>query len=345
MSRRSFARNRTLGPVLTLIVLAPWVGEFLLGNLSVRILPLIVILMPMYGGGALLIRETVRRTGRSYPAMLLLGTAYGIAQAGLVDLSMFDPPLRPGGFDLVSTVSFVVGHAVWSITVPIAVTEILAGPRRATPWLGRRGLLITAVAYLAGCGLIFSEAYETIPVRPSTAQVAAVVSAVIVFVAWGLLAPSIVRPGSGRVPRPALLGLGVFAAASVFVARPETVAGLVLGGCIVFAAWVVLRRWSQAPGWGAWHGYAVVAGALPVYAGLGFLLTALLEPNDSVRWAGNVVFALMAGALLVVTACAVRRRLGGSLSCAPRSLPEPPPAAADEAAATPTAEGAPPRAG
>jgi hypothetical protein len=322
MSRRSFTRTRTLGPALALIVLAPWVGEFLLGDLSVRMLPLIVFLMPMYGGGALLIREVVRRAGRSYPAMLLLSCAYGIAQAGLVDLSMFDPPLRPGGFDLVSTVSFVFGHAVWSITIPIAVVEIFAGPRRTTPWLGRRGLIFTAAFYLAGCALIFSDAYESNSVRPSAAQVAAVASAVVFFGAWGLLAPSIVSPGTGRVPPPAVLGLGVFVTAGGFVVRPETVPALVLGGCLVLAAWIMLRKWSQAPEWSAWHGYAVVAGALPVYAGLGFVLTALLEPKDGVRWAGNVVFALMAAVLLVVAARAVQRR--NSLDATPTRDPRTP---------------------
>ncbi len=301
----SLSRARRVGPVLTLVVLAPWVGEFLLGNLSVRMLPLIVFLIPMYGGGALLIREVVRRTGRSYPVMLLLGAAYGIAEAGLVDWTMWDPPLAPGKFDLVSTVSFVAGHAIWSITIPIAIAEMLAGPRRTTPWLRGRGLVLTAVFYLAGCGLILSDAYETAVVRPSPAQVAAAVAAVVVFVAWGLLAPPRVRPGSGPVARPAVLGLGVFVTASVFVARPETVPGLVMGACILVVAWVLLRRWSQAPAWGAWHGYAVVAGALLVYAWLGFVLTELLEPNDAMRWAGNVVFALTAGALLAITARAV----------------------------------------
>ena len=291
--------------MLALVVLAPWVGEFLLGNLSVRTLPLIVFLMPMYGGGALLIREVVRRAGRSYPAMLLLGAAYGTAQAGLVDLTMFDPPLAPGGFDLVSTVTFVVGHAVWSITIPIAIAEMLAGPRRTTPWLSGRGLLITALVYLAGCALIFSDALESARVRPSAAQLAAVAATTIVLVAWGLLAPPRVRPGTGPVPRPPVLGLGVFVAASAFVARPETAYGLVLGACLLIAAWIPLRRWSQAPEWGAWHKYAVVAGALPVYAWLGFVLTGLLEPNDGMRWAGNAVFALTAGAVLAITARAV----------------------------------------
>jgi hypothetical protein len=295
-----------MAPVLLLLVLAPWVGEYLLGNLSVRRLPLIFVLIPMYGAGALLIREVTRRSGRSYPAMLLLGAAYGTAEAGLADLSLFNPPLGSQGFDLVDAVSFVVGHAVWSITVPIAITETLAGSRRRTPWLGRRGLLVTAVFYLAGCGLIRSDAYDSAPVRPSLAQVGAVLLVVALFVAWGLLAPARVRPGAGPVPRPLLLGVATFVAAAAFVARPETMPGLLFGGCLLLAAWILLRRWSQAPAWGDWHGFALLAGALPVYALLGFVLTGLLEPDDAVRWAGNAVFALLAIVLLLVTARAVR---------------------------------------
>jgi hypothetical protein len=290
-----------------LVVPAPWVGEFLLGNLSVRTLPLIWFLVPMYGGAALLIREVVRRAGRSYPAMLLLGAAYGTAQAGLVDLSMFSPPLGSNGFNLPSAFSFVAGHAIWSVTVPIAIVEMMSGPRRTTPWLRGRGLLATAGVFLAGCALILSDALDSAPVRPSATQVAAVLTVVGVFVAWGLLAPPRVRPGTGRVPPPPIVGVGTFVVGSVFVARPETMPGVLFGVCLGAVAWILLRRWSQAPGWGAWHGYALVAGSLPVYAWPGFVLTLLLEPDDGVRWAGNAVFAVAAGVLLLVLARAVRR--------------------------------------
>ena len=52
-------------PVLALLLLGPWVGEFLLGNTSVRQLPALLILALLYGcGAALLIREMTRRTSR-----------------------------------------------------------------------------------------------------------------------------------------------------------------------------------------------------------------------------------------------------------------------------------------
>src|SRR5690625_6437332 len=69
--------------VLTLVLLAPFTGELLLGNLpadpagwAVMLIPLILL----YGGGALLIREVARRLGRGYPTMLLLAIAYGLIE-------------------------------------------------------------------------------------------------------------------------------------------------------------------------------------------------------------------------------------------------------------------------
>src|SRR5699024_5271321 len=71
--------------VLTLVLLAPFTGELLLGTLpagpagwAVMLIPLILL----YGGGALLIREVARRLGRGYPTMLLLAIAYGLIEEG-----------------------------------------------------------------------------------------------------------------------------------------------------------------------------------------------------------------------------------------------------------------------
>ena len=123
-------------PALALLVLAPWVGEFLLGNISVRRLPALLILALLYGCGALLIREITRRTGRGWPTILLLGAAYGVIEAGLVDEAMFNPSFEGWDFQAVTPVpalgisawyawTFVVGHSVWSIAVPIALVELL----------------------------------------------------------------------------------------------------------------------------------------------------------------------------------------------------------------------------
>ncbi|WP_147138931.1 hypothetical protein [Nocardia ninae] len=48
-------------PVLGLLAVAPFIGEFLLGNLTVSELPLGLLLAPMYGCGALLVRGSRSR--------------------------------------------------------------------------------------------------------------------------------------------------------------------------------------------------------------------------------------------------------------------------------------------
>ena len=61
-------KKRGIWPALGLVFVAPLVAEFLLGNLPIKLLPALIVLAPMYGGGALLIRESVRRTGRESAA-------------------------------------------------------------------------------------------------------------------------------------------------------------------------------------------------------------------------------------------------------------------------------------
>lgn len=152
------ARLHRLLPAVGLVLLAPLTGEFLLGNISIRDIAALPYLAPLYGGGALLIREIARRTGRGWPTILVLGAAYGLLQAGLIDRSLFNrnyeglsltaayiPPL---GVSAYYGLAFVVGHAVWSISVPIMLTEALTPRRRSVPWLGPVGVGVAAVLYL-----------------------------------------------------------------------------------------------------------------------------------------------------------------------------------------------------
>ena len=83
--------KKHVGAAVGLFFLAPLVAEFLLGNLPIKLLPALVVLAPMYGGGALLIRETVRRMGRGWPSILLLALAFGILEEAFATQSLFNP--------------------------------------------------------------------------------------------------------------------------------------------------------------------------------------------------------------------------------------------------------------
>ena len=82
---------RRIAPALVLLVLSPLVAEFLLGDFSIRQIGLIVVLLPQYGGGALLVRETTRRAGKGWPSMILLALAYALIEEGFTTQSLFNP--------------------------------------------------------------------------------------------------------------------------------------------------------------------------------------------------------------------------------------------------------------
>jgi hypothetical protein len=300
-----------IAPALALLVLAPWVGEYLLGNISGRDILALPFLVPLYGGGALLIREVTRRTGRGWPTILLLGAAYGVVEAGLVDQLLFNPPLSPEstpvlGISAYNAVAFVVGHAVWSIGVPIALVETVAGRE---PWLGRVGLVATAALYVFGCLIIFGDQRDATGFLATPTERLAVAATALVLIVVAFAGGRRRRePGTGPVPRPVPVGVGAFVLTSVFFARPETWLGVGLGIALIVAAWLLIARWARREAWTERHRFALAAGTLLTYAWGGFVLTALLEPDDRMRWIGNAAFAALALALLLLIAHLRRRR-------------------------------------
>ena len=308
-----------IAPALALLVLAPWVGEYLLGNLPLGMLVAIPFLVPLYGGGALLIREVARRTGRGWRTILLLGLAYGLVEAGLVDQSLFNPafeghafqdvtPVPAFGISAYHAISFIIGHAVWSIGVPIAVVEILTPARRTVPWLGRRGLAVTAGLYLFGCWIVLQDhvANEQFLASPGQLAGAAVAALLLIVLAFADGKPS-VPSGDRAVPQPGLLGLGTFVVASVFFARPEDWLGGVIGGlALPGMAFVLVVYWSRQRRWSIRHQVSLAGGALLTYAWGGFALTYIIRPEDGLAWTGNVLFAGVAVVLLIVMARSMR---------------------------------------
>jgi len=311
------SRLRRLAPALGLLLLAPWVGEFLLGSSPLQnILAALVLLLPIYGGGALLIREVTRRTGRGWPTIFLLAAAYGVIEAGLADQSLFNPsffdtadekaaPIPLLGISAYDTLAYVVGHAIWSISVPIAIVEMLTPARNRTPWLGKTGLVITGFLYLIGCVIVFSFIYAEEKFIASPAQLlgAGAVTLVLIVVAFSLKEKTrLTVHSSGTLIKPWMLGIGSFVAASLFFAKPESWAGVIMGVIILCVAWLLVRHWSSHQGWRIQHQFALVAGALLTYAWGGFTVTWLLWPDNTIAWIGNVLFTLIAIALLIVIA-------------------------------------------
>lgn len=321
---------RRIAPAIGLYFLSPIVAEFLLGNLSIAYLPGLLFLSAMYGGGAVLVREVARRTGRGWPTIILLALAYGIVEEGLVTQSLFNP--NYAGQDLLSyghidalgmsywwTLFVLTLHTVWSISVPIALVEALVPSRRTTPWLGKVGLTVASLLFLIGCGLTFvtsldqssfggpSEPFFASPAQFVGAGVAAVVAVVVAF--------SLRRPqpntATGPVPNPWWIGALSLIAGSIFLVMSYlnlpawlTVAVYVL----LYAAVTVLTvRWARRSGWRHLHTVALMGGALLAYAWHGYLQPSLDRGNSAIDLIGNSFFATLALVLLISAVRQARR--------------------------------------
>src|SRR3954452_13751890 len=80
-------------PAMVLVVMAFLVAELLPGSAPITQPLLWPFLLLIYGPGALLIRELVRRCDRGWASILLLGAAYGFVEEGLALQSLFNPAL------------------------------------------------------------------------------------------------------------------------------------------------------------------------------------------------------------------------------------------------------------
>jgi hypothetical protein len=303
-----------------LTVVAPIGAEFLLGDFSIRSLPLVVALLPLYGGGALLVREIARRTGRGWPAIVPLGAAYSLLEEGFLTQSLFNPNyvgqrlldygyLPALGTSLNWTLFVLSIHVVWSIATPILIAEGVAADRRTRPWLKTPGLVITFLLFGVGCFGTVSFSLRSSPFVASGSQFAAAgLLVVLAIVAAFTIGPN---PGDRRsaaseatAPRPAWVFLTILALAITFmlvepVARDRGLAPflsvLVRLACEASAA-VSIVWWSRMRGWGPGHYLAIAAGATLTYAlfGLAAFLqghTNLGAPTDRIDIAGQIVLA------------------------------------------------------
>jgi hypothetical protein len=254
-------------PVLVLFVVAPVVGEVLLGATPISRAGSLLPLSALYGGGAVLVRELARRRGGGWAPLLLLAAAYGILEEAIAVQSLFNPTLfnaalvggRALGVNWIWTEWTVGYHVVWSITIPIVLVELLFPGRRQGPWLGRPGLAVVGLLY--GLGLAFVAVVFRKVVAPGYRAPAPLLGAAalmsVALVGAALCWPKRRPPASARAPR-LWLALPVAAAAGAIwfsllvlpdplkrgalVLLPMIAAALVAAGV---AAWLPRQLWTD----------------------------------------------------------------------------------------------------
>ncbi|GAA1029077.1 MULTISPECIES: hypothetical protein [Amycolatopsis] len=306
-------------PAVALFLLAPLVGEYLLGNTPVTDVGSLFLFAPMYGGGALLIREVARRTGRGWAAIVPFAAAYALLEEGPIDMMLWNPAY--GGFDIAAAYAetyvpplgtsvqmlqdVLTMHTVWSICVPIAVVEAFCRDRT-QPWLGKVGLPVVAVVFVVGSAALCAMQIASTGFVASAGQLGwsfAAVAGLVVLGFWLGRRPVPLR--DGVAPAPAVVGVAAFGVTSLVWCReflPDWISQRVVaaGWCLLVAAAVALVfRWCRSAGWGARHRLALAAGAMVTYVWVGWQHARDMDIPRTTALLGNIGFAIAVAVLLL----------------------------------------------
>lgn len=153
---------------LLLAVITPVIAELTLGNPPLSQIWLMLLWIPIYGAGTVLIRELVRRRRGGWPSILLLGLAYGIVEEGLVLQALSSPTMygvagwapRFLGLNSAYAELNLPYHAVFSVALPILLTDLAFPSLRGRPYLKRTGVVVAGVVFVLG-GLLLRVTVAT----------------------------------------------------------------------------------------------------------------------------------------------------------------------------------------
>jgi len=223
-------------PVLALLLLAPSIPELLTGSTPITVLffdPLQFLIMfagivGLYGTGALLIREFAAYFRKGWATILLLGAAYGIAEEGLAVHTFFEPAGQAPvgllgayghafGVNWLWALGLTMFHAVYSIALPILLTQLWWPETRNVRWLDRGALGLTAGVY-AFVVVLFSLVVGHGP-SPALLALFLGIEAALLLLAYEVPRDLLsVRPGPRRLGR----------------------VGIALGGALFFLGWTLV---------------------------------------------------------------------------------------------------------
>jgi hypothetical protein len=313
------APRRRIFAIITLFFVAPLVAEYLLGDLPLKLLPVLVIMAPVYGGGAVLIRETARRTGRGWPTMLMLGAAYTLIGEGLVTQSLFNPDYLKMHLHLLGpayipalgiggwwTLFMFNLHTFWSMGVSIALVEALFPAEAEAPWLGLVGDSVVALVFVLGLAANFAIGYKQNHFVASPAQLLTTAVLCVLLMVSAFLIPARGSRGSGgRAPSPWITGAIAFVLGMGVMFTPPKWGWAAVGAMLAIDAvfLVLVAFFSRQTGWSAIHVLSLAAGGALVYGIHAFTAKPLIGGVLGMR-ISNTVF--LAAAVWLIWFCARR---------------------------------------
>jgi hypothetical protein len=285
--------SRTIwAPGLTLLLAAPLIAEILPGYTRLSVAPFVLAPeIAVWGGGALLIRDAVRRAGRGWPSMVLLGLALAVAEECVIQQTSLAPLVglasadygRALGVNWVYLVWALAYEAVFVVVVPIALTEEVFPRWRDVPWAGKYVTLALVAVMVIGAFVAWFAWTQMARTRifhlpEYSPPLEAILIALAAIVALGVVALSVLPPRTRR---------------SEGTSPPAAAAGLVAFGLALPWSLVLLLAYAALPD---------LPAALPTLAGLAWLglVSLIVWRANYDRWPARSRRAALLGALLAI---------------------------------------------
>jgi hypothetical protein len=290
-SLQSPAPTRYRGAIWTLLILAPVISEVLSGSTRLSILFVLIPEVMVWGGGALLCRELVRRWRAGATSLLLLGLALSVAEEFIIQQTSIAPLPFPGanaaygrylGVNWVYLLFMLGFESVWVVLVPVQVTELIFPDRREQPWLRKRGLIATCIAFPIGSFMAWygwtQQARPRLhadPYHPPVTLILIGLSAILILIGLAWLLRGYGHSGQidSRQPgSPGLIGIKAFIFGAawfalitlVFVPHHGIAVWIPMTAGPVWAllSFALVRYWSAARNWRDIHRFALSFGAV-----------------------------------------------------------------------------------
>src|SRR5205823_1909859 len=157
MARSWYSRA---APAIVLMLLAPLLTEVLPGATRFSSIFVLPVEIAVWGGGALLIREVVRRKGLGWQSLLMLALVLAIAEECLIQQTSLAPLViklngveyaRWRGVNYVYLLWALAYESVLVVMLPVLLAELLFPARRSEGWLSKSGGAIVGVFFALGC--------------------------------------------------------------------------------------------------------------------------------------------------------------------------------------------------
>lgn len=199
---------------IVFIAVASFVGtEFLTGSTPVLppawVSPISLLLLALYGSGALLIRELAVIWRKGWLSILAFGAAFGVVEEAIFAKTWFTPmPFTYGrwlGVNWSFGIAEAIVEAVFSIAVPIALARIAFPQSADERWFGEKSLIAVAAVYVAIVLFGFASTLEHYGAPAIQIPFALLLAAALAFVAMRIPPPHARAPLTGMLSWPILL--------------------------------------------------------------------------------------------------------------------------------------------